>query len=78
MKTLSEDIDNRFENTDELLECLEEILNICNKRVPSLNNVRWSVTPNAIGREEEIADIHKRLKEDNVVFIRAMGGIGKS
>ena len=77
-KTLSEDIDNRFENTDELLECLEEILNICNKRVPSLNNVRWSVTPNAIGREEEIADIHKRLKEDNVVFIRAMGGIGKS
>lgn len=77
-KTLSENVDNRFENTCELLECLEQILYICDKRIPFLNNVRWSVTPNAIGREEEIADVHKRLKEDNVVFIRAMGGIGKS
>ena len=77
-KTLGENIDNRFESDAELYECLEEILKISDKRIPFLNNVRWSVTPNAVGREEEIEEIHNRLKKDNSVFIRAMGGVGKS
>lgn len=59
-KTLSENIDNRFENASDLCECLEEILGMCHKRIPFLNNVRWSVTPNVIGREEEIEEIHEK------------------
>ncbi|OSA92128.1 UNVERIFIED_ORG: hypothetical protein B2H95_05650 [Clostridium botulinum] len=76
--TLQIDVSRRYKTVDKLEEFLLEILDVVSGKTPFLADLRWSVSPNSIGRENEFTEIHKRLKEDNTVFIRAMGGIGKS
>lgn len=76
--TLQTDVSRRYQNADELKEFLLDILEVASGKAPFLSDSRWSVSPNAIGRERELSEVHRRLKDDNTVFIRAMGGIGKS
>ncbi len=76
--TLQVDVSRRYQSTDELKEFLFDILEVASGKAPFLIDSRWSISPNAIGREKELSEIHERLKADNTVFIRAMGGIGKS
>lgn len=76
--TLQVDVSRRYQSAEELKEFLFDILEVASGKAPFLIDSRWSVSPNAIGREKELSEIHGRLKDDNTVFIRAMGGIGKS
>ena len=43
-----------------------------------LSTIRTTHNTNFVGREEDIARIHKSLMSDNKLFIQGMGGIGKS
>jgi hypothetical protein len=76
--TLQIDVSRRYGSSDELKKFLFDILRSSKWKSTFLVDSRWSVSPHAIGREKELNEIHRRLKEDNTVFIRSMGGIGKS
>ncbi|MBQ8663507.1 MAG: toll/interleukin-1 receptor domain-containing protein [Eubacterium sp.] len=66
-------------------ELKERILNLSDGDVISHNPNRWrlvghNVAPRSmfVGREAELAEIADYLKQDHVLFLQGMGGIGKS
>lgn len=79
LNTLQISVRRRYKSTKALLEQLNLILsNLDNKKPYLLNLPVWQPTKVCIERREELFDIHKRLAEDGFVFIKGMGGLGKS
>lgn len=70
---------SRFKTTDELKLQLEKLIAIVGDEKPYLMNLpKWQPSTRNIGREEELKSIKQRLDSDGYVFIKGMGGIGKS
>lgn len=68
-----------------LEELKQRILNLSGEDEVYLNHEQWKLTEKIIwprslfvGREQEIETIAKSFREDHVLFLQGMGGIGKS
>lgn len=69
----------RYKSTEALKAQLEKAVAIIDSRTPyPLNLPKWQPSSLSVGREDEIKDIKTRLDNDGYVFIKAMGGMGKS
>lgn len=69
----------RYRTTKELLDQLNLILDYIDDKKPFLINLPvWRPAKVSVGREDELAEVHDRLLRDGFVFIKAMGGTGKS
>lgn len=76
-KTLASSIKKRYQSTDELSKALNELLNIINKKNYIISSFPTN-TCTFVGRETEIAELHKGIKDTGKVFVSGFGGIGKS
>lgn len=69
----------RYKTTVELKTALNELINLVgNDKVYLINLPKWQPSKSFIGREKELKELKNRLDSDGYVFIRAMGGTGKS
>ena len=76
-KTLASSIKKRYQSTKDLSDALIDLLDVINKK----NYIISSFPANTcifVGRETEIAELHKGIKDTGKVFISGFGGIGKS
>ncbi|MCQ4022811.1 NB-ARC domain-containing protein [Ruminococcus sp. zg-924] len=79
LNTLQISVRRRYKSTKALLEQLNLILSSLDNKKPYLLNLPvWQPTKVCIERREELFDIHQRLTDDGFVFIKGMGGLGKS
>lgn len=75
--TLRSSAKNRFSEMESVVKLLDDIIEELDKKeffVPVLP----PVNPDFVGRENEMKEISERLKNNNVLFINGVGGIGKS
>lgn len=77
-KTLSCSVKKRYQKAEELVEQLDKIIEFSNPKEPFLKSSLPNVSGFFTGRDAEIEEIHKRLQENNVLFLSGIGGIGKS
>lgn len=78
-KTLSVNPYKRYRNDDEIINALKDLRDIsCIKKPYLIDGPRWKPSKSNIGRKEEVKEIHERLEKNNIVFIYAEGGIGKT
>lgn len=77
-KTLCNVVKNRYQSDDELINQLDEIIKITDPKESYL--ISSFVNPNSffIGRDTELSHIHNKLKDNNILFLCGIGGIGKS
>ena len=68
-KTLQATVKNRYQNAEEVEKALIELIEIASGKEPFLNDIVWSTSPKALGREDELIEIDKALDKDNFVFI---------
>ena len=69
----------RYQTTVDLKQQLEKIISLVDSKKPYLLNMpKWQPTENYVGRGIEIAEIHRRLQTDGYVFVKGIGGLGKS
>ena len=76
-KTLASSIKKRYESTEELSKALNNLLDVINEK----NYIISSYPANTcifVGRETEIVELHKGIKDTGKVFVSGFGGIGKS
>jgi len=71
-------VETRYQNTAELIAKLDEIIALSNPKEPYLKTSLPAVSGFFTGREKEIQEIHDCLKENDIVFLSGIGGIGKS
>ena len=76
-KTLASSIKKRYQSTDELSKALEDLLDVINKKNYIISSFPTN-TCTFVGRETEIAELHKGIKDTGKVFVSGFGGIGKS
>jgi len=76
--TLCNDVNMRYQSTDEMVDILDKIIKIADTEKPFLKSSLPNVSGFFIGRDAEIKEIYKRLQENNVLFLSGIGGIGKS
>ncbi len=75
--TLRSSAVNRFKDTEEIVKLLDTLIAEIERKdyiIPSIP----SASPNFVGRDEELKQITEFLKNDRVLFITGVGGIGKS
>lgn len=69
----------RYQTTAELKQLLDKIISLVDSKKPYLLDMpKWQPMENYVGRGIEIAEIHRRLQSDGYVFIKGIGGLGKS
>jgi len=69
----------RYQTTVELKQQLDKIISLVDSKKPYLLDMpKWQPTENYVGRGIEIAEIHRRLQSDGYVFVKGIGGLGKS
>ena len=77
-KTLSLSISSRWNNIAVVIEKLDELINLSEiERVFVYDNFQYS-SANFLGREQELSEIHSALRDNNLVFLSGIGGIGKT
>lgn len=76
-KTLASSIKKRYQSAEDLSKALNNLLNVINEENYIISSFPAS-TCNFVGRETEIAELHKGIKEKGKVFVSGFGGIGKS
>lgn len=78
-KTIQISKRSRYKTTRELKSKFEEIISLIGEDKPYLLDLpKWQPSKNCIGRKTEIKEIKRRLDEDGYVFIKGIGGLGKS
>ena len=78
-KTIQISTRNRFSTTAELKEQIEKLISLVDNNEPYLINLpKWQPSSRRVGRYEELREIKERLDADGYVFIKGMGGLGKS
>lgn len=78
-KTIQISKRRRYKTTRELKTKLEKIISLISEEKPYLLDLpKWQPSKNCVGRKNEIKDIKRRLDEDGYVFIKGIGGLGKS
>lgn len=69
----------RYKDTSQLISQLEFILTLVDSKKPYLLNLPvWQSSRLCIERTDELREIDYRLKKDGYVFVKGMGGLGKS
>lgn len=69
----------RYKDTSQLISQLEFILTLVDSKKPYLLNLPvWQPSRLCIERSDELREIDYRLKKDGYVFVKGMGGLGKS
>ena len=76
-KTLASSIKKRYKSAEDLSKALNNLLDVINEKNYIISSFPVS-TCNFVGRETEIAELHKGIKEKGKVFVSGFGGIGKS
>ena len=77
-KTIATSVKKRYQTDDELINALEELKTAADPQKRFLySSLNFNKTF-FVGREKELEAIHNTLKENNVVFLSGIGGIGKS
>lgn len=71
-------VGRRYQSAEELIAKLDEIIKIANPEAPYLKSSLPAVQNFFVGRENEIEEIHIKLSEARILFLRGIGGIGKS
>lgn len=78
-KTIQISKRSRYKTTRELKTKLEKIISLISEEKPYLLDLpKWQPSKNCVGRKKEIKEIKRRLDEDGYVFIKGIGGLGKS
>lgn len=76
-KTIVSSPARRYDSDDELIDALQKIVEVAGEKHYLISTLPMNNTY-FVGRENELAEIHKNLQESNAVFISGIGGIGKS
>lgn len=77
--TIQTAVSRRYKNAGELRRQLQKLLLIVDSKQPYLMNMpKWQPSAGYLGREREIQEIHRRLQTDGYVFVKGIGGLGKS
>lgn len=75
--TLRPSVSSRFNSINNVIELIEDVIEEQSKKEYI---VASEIRPKEffIGREQELAELDNRLKEEKVIFLYGIGGIGKS
>lgn len=77
--TLQVSTRRRYRSDDELIKQLKKVFGMVSSKKPYLMDLPvWKPSKHCIERKAEIKEIDERLNADGFVFIRGIGGIGKS
>lgn len=69
----------RYKTTSQLINQLEFIVSLVDNKKPYLLNLPlWQPSKLCVERSDELRGIDYRLKKDGYVFVKGMGGLGKS
>lgn len=69
----------RYKSIEELKAQLSKLISLTSDNTPYVMNMpKWQPSCFSIGRQDEIREVKNRLDSDGYVFIKAMGGTGKS
>ncbi len=69
----------RYKSTKELKTQLEKLISLTSDNAPYIMNMpKWQPSYFSIGRQDEIREVKNRLDSYGYIFIKAIGGIGKS
>lgn len=69
----------RYKSTEELKTQLSKLISLTSDNTPYVMNMpKWQPSFFSVGRQDEIREVKNRLDSDGYVFIKAMGGTGKS
>lgn len=69
----------RYKDTSQLISQLEFILTLVDSKKPYLLNLPvWNPSRLSIQRTDELRELDYRLQKDGYVFVKGMGGLGKS
>lgn len=78
-KTIQTSRRSRYKTTLELKNKLELIISLLAENKPYLIDLpKWQPSRFCIGRKDEIKEIKRRLDTNGYVFVKGIGGIGKS
>lgn len=78
-KTIQISKRSRYQNTAELKEQLRRIVSLIGSDAPYLVDLpKWQPTRDFIGRSQDIKELDQRLCEHGYVFVKGIGGLGKS
>lgn len=77
--TLQISVRRRYKSDSQLITQLENILSLVdNKKSYLINLPIWQPSKLCIERKDELVELNRRLEKDGYVFIKGMGGLGKS
>lgn len=69
----------RYQTTVQLKRQLEKLISLVDSKRPYLLNMpKWQPAAEYVGRKQEVSEIHRRLQSDGYVFVKGIGGLGKS
>lgn len=71
-------VKQRYQNIDLLIDKLDDAIELAAPNKPYLKSTSLNFDKYFIGRDKEFNLLHDYLKNSNKVFIRGVGGIGKS
>lgn len=78
-KTIQISKRSRFKSVGQLKAKLENIISLISEsRAYLVDLPKWQPSQNSVGRKEEIREIKRRLDADGYVFVKGVGGLGKS
>ncbi len=71
-------VSRRYQAAKDMIAALNEIIKLSAPKEPYLISSQVKPVDFFIGRDNELAAIHKHLQEKNILFLSGIGGIGKS
>ncbi len=78
-KTIQISKRSRYQTTKELKEHLKKIVSLVGSDAPYLVDLpKWQPTKDFVGRSCDVKELEQRLRDDGYVFIKGIGGLGKS
>ena len=77
-KTLAANVKRRYQSADELARALGELRDVIESHSPYIFTPRYVSTCNFVGRNDELAQLHRALSDNSLVFVHGAGGIGKT
>ena len=77
-KTLCNTPRQRYQSADEFIKQLDKIIELCTPNRAFLKSSLYITSDFFVGRDREIEDIHKKLLQNQVLYLSGLGGIGKT
>ena len=77
-KTLAANVKRRYQSADELARTLGELRDVIESNHPYIFTPRYVSTCNFVGRNDDLAQLHRALSDNSLVFVHGTCGIGKT